>query len=156
MSRSIDPAVLEQLYSLNPNSVDLIIARITHSSGTLYIVNNYVNITYGAQEYTAVPFDFVLPDDKESEDNGASLKIADVNGEIYGLVRNYDELTAEFELISRKPDLSFVPISLFPNFKLSSASWDSSSVSFSLMRDDSTFYSFPKDIMDNTTLPNLY
>ena len=156
MSRSIDPSVLEQLYSLNPNTVDLIIARVSYNTETLYLVNNYVNITYEGQEYTALPFDFVLPDDKETEDNGASLKVADVNGEIYGLVRTYDELDAEFELISRKTDLTFVPISLFPNFKLSSASWDSSSVSFNLMRDDATIYSFPKDIMDNTTLPNLY
>ena len=156
MSRSIDPVVLEQLYSLTPNSVDLIIARVSYNNDTLYLVNNYVDVTYDGQVYTAMPFTFVLPDDKEVGDNGATLVVADVNGEVYGIVRTYDELLAEFELISRKPDLSYVPISYFPNFKLSSASWDSSTVSFSLMRDDATGYSFPKDIMDNTTLPNLY
>ena len=156
MSRNISPATLEQLYSLTPNSVDLIVARVSYGNDTLYLVNNTVDITYGGQEYTALPFTFVLPDDKETEETGAQLVLADVNGDFYGIVRTYDELYSEFELISRDPSLSFTSVSLFPNFRLSNATWDSSTTSFNLMRDDASIYGFTKDIMDNTTLPSLY
>lgn len=156
MSREIPDSILEQLYSLNPNSVDLVIARVYYGEDVTYLVSNYVNITYDGQEYTAAPFKIVLPDDKESEDVAATLEISDVQGVLYGIIRNHDSLNAEFELISRATDLSFTSISVYPNFKLTSATWNTSTATFTLNRDDATIYSFPKDLMDNTTLPNLY
>ena len=81
----------------------------------------------------------------------------DVGGDIYSTVRTYNEMFLEFELINYQPATdTYVSISLYPNFKLSNAQWNYSTVTLSMIRDDATMYNFPKDSMDNILFPNLY
>lgn len=156
MSRNIPDEVLQDLYSLNSTSIEFLLLRIFYNNQTLYLVNNFKDITYNSQVYTALPFKVTLPDDKDQEDEGAKLQIADINGEIFTIVRTVDELSAEFEIITKRSDNSMISLQEYKYFKLSTVSWDSSQVTFTLTSDDALVYSFPKDTMDNYTFKGMY
>ena len=157
MSRNLTNEVIKDIYATTTSSVDLIVIRVTSGLDTMYFVRNNEDITYDGQLYTSAPFDVTLPDDKETESTSAALTIMDVGGDIYSTVRTYNEMFLEFELINYQPATdTYVSISLYPNFKLSNAQWNYSTVTLSMIRDDATMYNFPKDSMDNILFPNLY
>ena len=156
MSRDISQGNLEQLYSLESENAELILLRIYFNNEVLYIARNFTDITFNGQVYTALPFDITLPDENDNGSNSAELSISDVGGEIYGIIRTTDELTAEFEIISQTVLGAQSSIAIFPNMRLSSASWEDTNATFNLFREDEGIYSFPKDKMDNTRFPGLY
>lgn len=156
MSREFSDALLEEYFSTNPTSTDLVLARVSDGTSDYFFVRDYNDLTYEAQVYTALPFDITLPNDKETEESGATLKIADPNGELFTLVRTADTLTAEFEIVNVAQGGAVTSVSSFPHFTLSTVRWDTATVTFNLARDDSTMYAFPKDKMDNITFPGMY
>ena len=156
MSRDISQANLEQLYSLDSGNAEIVLLRIDYDGEMIFLARNFIDITFESQLYTALPFDITLPDENETGSNGAELLIADTSGDIYGLVRTSEEITAEFEIISQTFAGAQSSIAIFKNMRLSSASWADTNATFSLFRDDEGIYSFPKDSMDNILLPGLY
>lgn len=156
MSRDISQDNLEQLYSLNSENAEILLLRISYDNQTLYFARNFIDITFNSQLYTALPFDITLPDENETGSNSAELSIADVNGDIYQIIRTVDELTAEFEVISQAVGGAQNSIAIFPNMRLANASWDEKGSTFNLFREDEGMYSFPQSKMDNILLPGLY
>jgi hypothetical protein len=79
-----------------------------------------------------------------------------VSGEIYAIIRQTDEIKAEFEIISIAANGTKSSIATFQNMRLSSATWEQDKANFVLFREDEGVYAFPKDTMNNILLPGLY
>ena len=156
MSRDIDQQSLGELYALDSENAEIVLLRVNYDGEMLYLARNNIDITFGAKLYTALQFDVTLPDQKETGTGGSELKIADVFGDIYRLVRLSDEITAELEIISQTFAGIQNSIAIFPNMRLSNANWDENSATFNLFREDEGIYTFPSDVMDNMLFPGLY
>lgn len=141
---------------MNAADVDMILLTVSYDTTTLYFAKNFVSVTHNGNTYSPLPFDVTLPDDKETGDTSAQITMADINGDIYAMVRGVDEIFAEFSLIKMNDSEPHDVIRSFPNFKLNNASWNQSTVTFDLVRDDIGIYKFPADSMDNITFPGLY
>jgi hypothetical protein len=156
MSRDISQANLEQLYDLDSGNAELVLLRVNYDGELLYLVRNFIDITFNSQVYTALPFDVTLPNQNEESSSGAQLLISDVSGDIYGIIRTASDITAEFEIISQTALGAQTSIATFQNMRLSNAEWTDQTATFDLFREDESIYSFPKDTMDNIKFPGLY
>jgi len=156
MSRDLSQDSIDQLFSLQSDNAEIVLLRIDYDGDVVYLARNFIDITYNAQVYTALPFDIKLPDENDNGSNNAELTVSDVNGDIYGEIRLADEITAEFEIISQEVGGAQTSIAIFQNLRLSNATWDESTATFNLFREDEGIYSFPKDSMTNILWPGLY
>lgn len=104
MPRKIPASIIRKLYSKNVDSAFLTLITVKDGSSNVLvrIVDNQTDIVYNGNTFTGTHFTIVLPDDQPDSVPASTVVFSDVNNSFLDLVRNYDELLAEIELVAVK------------------------------------------------------
>lgn len=90
MARNVSLSAIQASLAQQTSEVYLILLQIDHVSlGTpLRFVNNNENITSNSNEYTAFPFEAVMPDDQDSKEPTAEIRIDNVSRQLIDEIRS--------------------------------------------------------------------
>lgn len=177
MPRKIPASIIRKLYSKNVDSAFLTLITVKDGSSNVLvrIVDNQTDIIYNGNTFTGTHFTIVLPDDQPDSVPASTVVFSDVNNSFLDLVRNYDELLAEIELVAVKTTGTYSLVDDNPdyyehsqtssvyetkvgpyNMRLSSASGDAGTTSFQISMDDIGQYRFPNRTFNYTDFPALF
>ena len=104
MARGIPSNIIKKLYSKNIDSAFLTVLTVYADDEIIRLVNNEEDITYKDTVYSAAAFTVVYPDDSPDSIPQASIVFADISNVFIDIVRNYDEIYCDLELIAAKVD----------------------------------------------------
>lgn len=102
MARGLPSNIIKKLYSKNIDSAFLTVLTIYADGEILRLVDNQVNITYKSNVYSSSHFTIVYPDDTPDSVPTASVIFADIGNTFLDLVRNYNEIYCDVEMIAVK------------------------------------------------------
>lgn len=156
MSRTITTSAKKEIYASETGAVFLTLLQLVHTS-TLYFVNNMVDVTYESQVYTAYPFKFNPPKDKEGAKPGASLTLPNIDRSLLAIIRAASSpLTVRAALVMILPNGTISKESGWWEFKMKNVSYDMMTINgeleYSLDLDNNC--SMMK--YNNLTFPGLY
>ena len=158
MSRSITTTAMREIYASETGAVFLTLLQIIHSSiTTIYLVNNMVDVVYDGVTYTAYPFKFNPPKDKEGAKPGSSITLPNIDRELLSVVRSVTSpITVKAALIMIMPDNSASKEGGWWEYTMKNVSYDMMTISgeleYSLDLDNNI--SLMK--YNNLTFPGLY
>lgn len=156
--RTLTTPAKREVFASETGAVFLTLLQIVHSTiTTLYFVNNMADITYDGQVYTAYPFKFNPPKDKEGAKPGANISLPNVDRSLLAIVRSVTSpVTIRTALIMILPDNSISKESGWWEFSMKNVSYDMMTISgeleYSLDLDNNA--SLMK--YNNLTFPGLY
>tara|TARA_R110000782_G_scaffold270483_1_gene371876 strand:- start:62513 stop:63055 length:543 start_codon:yes stop_codon:yes gene_type:complete len=180
MPRKIPAAVLRSLYSKNGDKSLLCALTITaDNEAPIYLINNEVDVEYKGQMYTSARFTIILPDDNDAAIPTSSIVFADMQNQFLDLIRNYEQIKVQVEIIAasvtgsislvenppasgifnydRQTAITTYEAKVGPyNMIMSNASGDASTATFNISIDDVAQYAFPKGTFNSTDFPALY
>lgn len=176
MPRGIPSSIIRKLYQKNIDTAFLTVLTVYYSGNVLRLVNNEEDIEYKGNTYTATRFTIVLPDDSPDSVPVSSVVFADINNTFIDIVRNIDELDCDVEMIAVKTNASisiendgsndyYETTRTFDVYetkvgpyqmRLSSASSDIGTTSFTISYDDIGQYTFPERKFSSYDFPLLY
>ncbi len=102
MPRTVSLAAIQGAMAAETGEVYLVLLEIDHTTlGTpLRFVNNDADVTSGGNVYTAYPFMPVLPDDQDSREPTAEIRIDNVSRELIDEIRSIaDPLTMTLSVV---------------------------------------------------------
>lgn len=102
MARGVPSNIIKKLYSKNIDSAFLTVLTVYADDQVIRLVNNQENITYKGETFIASAFTVVYPDDSPDSIPQASIVFADISNTFIDIVRNYDEIFCDLELIAAK------------------------------------------------------
>lgn len=126
------------------SSLPLVLLEIDHAdlADPILVVNNKENITSNGDEYTAFPFEILLPDSNDSAPPRAKLKIDNVSREIAQAIRTITSPPSVTIKVVR-PETPDTVEAVFTGMKLLSVPYDALTVEGELFFEDLTREPFP-------------
>jgi len=157
MARSVSLPAIQASLAQQTDEVFLVLLEVDHPSlGTpIRFVNNNENITSNSNVYTAFPFEVTLPDDQESREPRAELRIDNISREIMDEVRSIqDPLTVTLSVIlaSSPNTIEWGPL----EFLSQGVSYDATRITFSLIYSAFAEEPFPYLVFDQVNFPGMF
>ena len=158
MSRSITTAAKKEIYASETGAVFLTVLQVIHSSiTTLYFVNNMVDVVYDGVTYTAYPFKFDPPKDKEGAKPESKITFPNIDRELLAIVRSVsDPITIKAALIMILPDNTASKEGGWWQFEMKNVSYDMMTITGDLEYDINLDNYLSKTKYNNLTFPGLY
>lgn len=154
MSRTLSSAAKQAVFAQSAAEVFLLLVTITHATlpTPIRVVNDMQDCVSRGNTFTALPFGFVLPGEREDQIPASRLWVDNVDREIVQAVRNATgaapQVLAEIVLASQPDTLE----AAFDGFSLKNALYDHLTVSGDLSMEDVLNEAYP----EGTFTPNLY
>lgn len=154
MSRTLSTLAKQAIYMQETSEVFLLLVTITHATlpVPIRVVNNTQDCVSRGNTFTALPFGFVLPGEREDQIPMSRLWVDNVDREIVQAVRNATgaapQVLAEIVLASQPDTLE----AAFDGFSLKNALYDALTVSGDLAMEDVLNENYP----EGTFTPNLF
>lgn len=157
MPRNVSLAAIQGALAQQTSEVYLVLLEIDHANlGTpLRFVNNSENVTSNSNLYTAFPFAVVLPDDQESREPRAEIRIDNISREIIDEVRSlstYPTMTLSVILASSPNTIEWGPL----EFITQGANYDANTITFSLVYSVFAEEPFPYRVFDTINFPGMF
>lgn len=154
MSRTLSSAAKQAVFAQSTAEVFLLLVTITHATlpTPIRVVNDMQDCVSRGNTFTALPFGFVLPGEREDQIPMSRLWVDNVDREIVQAVRNATvsapQVLAEIVLASQPDTLE----AAFDGFSLKNALYDHLTVSGDLSMEDVLNEAYP----EGTFTPNLF
>ncbi len=134
----------------------LVLLKIDHVdlSTPIFVVNDRKNVTSGAQEYIAFPFEIRLPDSLEDAPPRAQLLIDNVSREIGQAIRDISTAATVTIFVVLRADPDTIEME-FPTMRLTNVRYDALQVRGDLEFEDLTREPFPARIFSPAEFPGL-
>lgn len=157
-ARQVPSTVLRRLYSKNIDSAFLVTLIVeADDEAPLYLVNNYSDITYNSQVYSATQFTITLPSDEEDYIPESTVVFSDTQNVFLDLIRNYDKIDCTIEVIMAEMDGTPYETKVGPYYmELTKGYGDSSTATFAISVEDVGSDTFPNGTYNNNDFPLLY
>lgn len=157
MSRSVSAIFREAAYAQETNQVFLLTIEISHPKLTdsIRVVVNTQNVVSGGKTYVGYPVDVELPTDVQDSPPQAKLTIDNISTEITRAIRSIrskPKVVIQI-ILADTPD---VVECTFPDFEMQGVSYDSMTVSGTLMVEDFTTEPFPMLSFTPGFFPGLF
>lgn len=156
MSRPLSANAVSAILAENTGEVFLVIVTITHASlaTPLRFVNNNEDITSSGNVFTAFPFEVNLPQEQESQEYRAQLRIDNIDRQVSDAIRalpTTPSVNLEVVLAS-SPDT----VELSFDFSVESVEISDTTVTAELVDADLTREPYPGDVFNPVDFPALF
>ena len=156
--RSLSSLAKKELFASQTGAVFLSVMQIAHSTiSTAYLVNNTVDITYSGQLYTAYPFKFTPPGDKEEVNQKGNLTMSNIDRTLLATIRTITTpLTVSIALIMILPNGNISKEAGWWVFDLKNISYNALTISGELSYSLELGNNVSMVKYNNLTFPGLY
>ena len=134
--RNLSPVFLTQLTKQESEDPFLLLVELSHTNfGSVYLVNNSVNVTSNGNEYMAFPMEITLPVDDGTTEPSVQIVFDNVSRELVDEIRNaVTQIDVNIKgVLASNPDYVEIEVG---EMKLTKVSYNSQRISAVLAFDD--------------------
>lgn len=157
MSRNLSTDAIKALYGQETAEAFLILLTLDHESlnNPIRVSSDAVDTESRGENYTAFPFELILPDDRENTAPRARLVIDNVSRDVLSAIKSLNSApTMKIEIV-RGSDPDTVE-AIFPDFRLTNIKYNVLTIQGDLSLEDFTAEPYPSMIFSPSTFPAIF
>lgn len=155
MPRPLSAPAVEALMAANTNEVFILLVTFWHGSEIYRCCLNTENIVSNGLEYTAMYFEFLLPEVGDRAPQGCEIRVDNVDPRMVDMLRRVvTPVQVKIELVlASQPDVVEMTLE---DLVMREATWSVSSISGKLMIEDMLNTGFPANIYEPRTFQGIF